>query len=62
MECCLGLAAAPQVVRYLQSLGVRDEDLGGRVVSIFPELLTRSVDAHLKPCVQLLMALGVQVG
>mmetsp|Transcript_15551 Transcript_15551/g.26895 ORF Transcript_15551/g.26895 Transcript_15551/m.26895 type:complete len:505 (+) Transcript_15551:267-1781(+) len=54
------LFQAGQVVQFLRSLGMRNEFLAQRVLSVWPEVLARDVDS-LRPVIQLMMQLGIEV-
>jgi len=54
--------SASQVVRFLkEGLGIKPELLAQRVLCITPAVLMRSVDNDIKPTINLLTALGVEV-
>lgn len=46
---------------FLKSLGPKDDLLASRVLCVWPELLARDVEAQLRPVVNYLMSLGLEV-
>lgn len=55
------LFQAGAVVSFLKSLGPKDDLLASRVLCVWPELLARDVEAQLRPVVNYLMSLGLEV-
>ncbi len=46
---------------FLKSLGPKDDLLASRVLCVWPELLARDVEGQLRPVVNYLMSLGLEV-
>ncbi|GIL43645.1 hypothetical protein Vafri_1316 [Volvox africanus] len=55
------LYQAGTVVAFLKGLGLKDDLLASRVLCVWPELLSRDVEAQLRPVVTYLMSLGLEV-